>query len=63
VVVPLHAITNINKSFQWRKNRLKVLDEQNQNISQALVLVFPNLQNPFKVEIYESGYAMGVVLM
>jgi len=32
-------------------------------ISQALVLMFPNLQNPFKVEENASGYAMGVVLM
>jgi hypothetical protein len=33
------------------------------NISQALVLALPNLQNPCKVETNASGYAMGAVLM
>jgi hypothetical protein len=32
-------------------------------INQAPVLTLPNLQNPFKVETYASGYAMGAVLM
>jgi hypothetical protein len=33
------------------------------NISQAPVLVLPNLQSPFQVEANASGYAMGAVLM
>ena len=32
-------------------------------IIQALVLAFPNLQNPLELEIYASGYAMWVILM
>jgi hypothetical protein len=35
----------------------------NCKISQARVLAFPNLQNPFKVETNASGYVMGAVLM
>jgi hypothetical protein len=33
------------------------------NIIQALVLALSKLENPFEVETYASGYAMGVVLM
>jgi hypothetical protein len=31
--------------------------------NQALVLMLPNLQNPFEVETNASGYAMGAILM
>jgi hypothetical protein len=34
-----------------------------QNISQTPIISLPNLQNPFEVETYASGYVMGAILM
>jgi hypothetical protein len=42
---------------------MKYFNEIKKNISQALVLTFPNLQKPFDVDIYASGSAMGTILM
>ena len=63
VVAPLHGITMSGKSFQWGKNQHKAFDEMKRKISEAPVLTLLNLQKPFEVETYSSGYAMGVVLM
>jgi hypothetical protein len=63
VVAPLHKITSGSKSFQWGKNQQKSFDEVKINIIQEPVLVQPNLQNPFEVEIDASGYTMGEVMM
>lgn len=45
------------------KGQQKDFDELKNNISEALVLALPNLQQPFEVETYATGYAMGVALM
>jgi len=63
ISIPLHAITTSGKSFQWGKNQHKDFDELKWNINQVLVLAFPNLKNPFEVEIDASGYGMGTFLM
>jgi hypothetical protein len=63
VATPLHTITTVSKSFKWGNNKNKEFDEMKINICQASVLVLPNLQNPFEVEIDASGYSMGVVSM
>jgi hypothetical protein len=63
VNAPLHTIMVSGNIFQWGKNQKKDFDEMKRNISQAPVLTLPNLQNPFKVEIVASGYAIRVVLM
>jgi len=49
-VAPLHAITMSGKSFQWGKNFQKDFDEMKRKISQAPLLVLPNLHNHFEVE-------------
>jgi hypothetical protein len=51
------------KSFQWGSNEHSDFDELKREIIQAPVLTLPNLQNPFKVEIDASHYAMGTILM
>jgi penicillin V acylase-like amidase (Ntn superfamily) len=63
IATPLHAIIVSGKSFQWGKNQYKFFDKMKINISQAPILALQNLQNHFKVEIDESGYAMGVFFM
>jgi hypothetical protein len=63
VVSPLHTITSNGKSFKWGKNKKKSYDELKINIGQAQMLEIPNLHKTFEVEIYASGYSMGLVLM
>jgi hypothetical protein len=41
----------------------KSFDEIKLKISEALVLTFPKLKNPFKVETYAIGYVMGAIWM
>jgi hypothetical protein len=43
IVAPLHAITTSGKSFLWGKNQQKAFDDLKRNISQAPMLMLPNL--------------------
>ena len=60
---PLRALTNVNNTFQWEGKQQKDFDTLKEKISTVLVLGFPNLQQPFQIEIDENGYAMVAVLM
>ena len=51
------------QEFPVGKGKQKAFDELKKNISEAPVLMLPNLQRLFEVETNVSGYAMGVVLM
>jgi hypothetical protein len=63
VVSQLYAITTSDKSFQWENNQHKSFNEIKEKIIQALLITFPILPIPFKMEMNASGYAMDVVLM
>jgi hypothetical protein len=63
IATPLHTIITSGKSFMWGKKQHNSFDELKIKITQAPMLVLPNLQNPFEVETDASGYAMGAVLM
>eukprot|EP00253_Pinus_taeda_P033665 PITA_33665 len=63
IVVPLHALTRLNKVFQWGGKQQKAFDTLKEKISTTPVLILPDLQRPFKVETDASDYAIGVVLM
>jgi hypothetical protein len=43
VVAPLHTITVGSKRFQWEKNKENAFDEMKRKISQAPMLLLPNL--------------------
>jgi hypothetical protein len=52
----------VRVSSGGRINR-RPLMRMKRKIIQAPMLALPNLHNPFEVETYASGYAMGEVLM
>jgi hypothetical protein len=56
-------MTSKGKSFHWGKPQQQVFEDLKRKINNSLVLSMPNLKQPFELEIYASGYALGVVLM
>ena len=63
IASPLHALTRLNKVFQWGGKQQKAFDTLKEKISTTPVLALPNLQQPFEIKTDASDYAMGVVLM
>jgi hypothetical protein len=63
IAAPLHALTGLNKVFQWGGKQQKAFDTLKEKISTTPVLALPDLQRPFEIETDASDYAMGAVLM
>ena len=63
IEAPLHALTRLNKVFQWGGKQQKAFDALKEKNSTTLVLALPDLQRLFEFETDASDYAMGVVLM
>ena len=63
IAAPLHALTGLNKVFQWGGKQQKAFNTLKEKISTTLVLALPDLQRPFEIETDASDYAMGVTLM
>ena len=62
IVAPLHALTRLNKVFQWGGKHQKAFDTLKERISTIPILALPDLQRPFEIQTDASGYAMGAVL-
>jgi hypothetical protein len=55
-------LTKKGKTFEWTdayKEALKTLIEK---VTNAPVLVYPDLERPFEMEVDASAYAMGAIL-
>ena len=63
IASPLHALTGMNRVFQWEGKAQKSFKTLKEKISTAPVLSLLDLQQPFEIETNASGYAMGAVLM
>ena len=59
---PLHALTGLNKVFQWGGKHQKSFGTLKDKISTTPVLALPDLQRPFEIQTDASYYAMGAVL-
>ena len=59
----LHALTSVNRVFQWEGKEQKSFDTLKEKINTAPVLALIDLQQQFEIETDASGYAMGEVLM
>ena len=62
IAAPLHALTRLNKVFQWGGKQQKTFETLKENISIPPVLALPDLQRPFEIQTDASDYAMGAVL-
>jgi hypothetical protein len=60
IAAPLHALTNVNNTFQWEGKQQKYFDTLKGKINTAPVLALLNLQQPFEIETDVNGYTMGV---
>ena len=58
IVAPLHALTGLNKVFQWEGKHQKAFDTLKEKISTTPVLALSDLQRPFEIETDASDYAM-----
>ena len=63
IAAPLHALTGLNKVFQWGGKQRKCFDTLKEKNSILPVLALPDLQRPFEIEIDASDYVMGAVLI
>jgi hypothetical protein len=48
--------------FVWGKEQQQTFDDLKHRLCLALILSFPNLQQPFEIETNASDYVVGVVL-
>ena len=62
IAAPLHALTGLNKVFQWGGKQQKSFDTLKEKISTTPVLALPDLQRPFVIQTDASDYAMGEML-
>jgi len=62
IAAPLHALTGLNKVFQWGGKHQKAFDTLKEKISTSPILALPDLQRPFEIQTDVSDYAMGEVL-
>ena len=63
IAAPLHALTGLNKVFQWGGKQQKAFNTLKEKISTTPVLALPDLQRPFEIQMDASDYAMGALLI
>ena len=56
IATPLHALTCVNKTFQWEGKQQKSFNILKEKISIALVLALSNLQQLFNIEIIDTPW-------
>ena len=59
----MHAVTSVNKGFQWGGKQHQAFEALKDKISSASVLALLNLRQPFEIQTDASDYAMCTVLL
>jgi len=59
---PIVELTKKGTSFEWMEEQRQALETLIQKVTTALVLVYPDLERPFKMEVDTSAYAVGAIL-
>ena len=62
VARPMNTLTRKDVKWQWESEQQKVFDELKQVFTTRPVLVAPDLDKEFRVEVDASNYATGEVL-
>ena len=55
IASPLHALTSMNKVFQWEGKEQKSFDTLKEKITTTTILALSYLQQPFEIEIDSNG--------
>jgi hypothetical protein len=63
ITLPLNALTRKGVEFQWTKAAQEAFNMLKKMMTEAPVLVHPDLTKPFELEVDASGYAIGAVLL
>jgi hypothetical protein len=63
VDAPFHTMTTKGKISHWGKPQQWSFEELKRKINNVSVLAMPNVQQPFELETYASGYTLEVVLI
>ena len=56
-------MTSTKVIFQWGGKQQKTFDTLKQKIVATPILALPDIQQPFEIETYASGYTMGTMLI
>src|SRR5882672_8443009 len=62
VAKPLHQLTKKGEVWKWAKDKWKAFEELKQLITSTPILVQPDQDMQFQLEMDTSGYATGAVL-
>jgi len=59
---PLHDLTKKGAPWQWTEKEQKAFDTLKAKVAEEPVLLFPQMMEPFKMEVDASAIAIGAVL-
>jgi RNase H-like domain found in reverse transcriptase len=62
VAHPLHELTKKNVKFEWTEEHTQALDTLIKAVTSDPVLLQPNMEKPFTLEVDASQYASGAIL-
>jgi len=59
---PIVELTKKDMPFEWTEERRQALETLIQKVTTVPVLAYPDLEQPFKMEVDASAYAVGAIL-
>jgi len=59
---PIAELTKKGTPFKWTKEQQQALEMLIQKVTTAPVLVYPDLEQPFEMEVDTSAYVVGAIL-
>ena len=62
IAKPLHGLTGSTKDWLWTDKQENAFKELKERITSAPILILPKNDEPFRVEVDASNYAIGAVL-
>ncbi|MCO5549911.1 hypothetical protein L7F22_003387 [Adiantum nelumboides] len=63
IASPLHALTQRGVTFKWTTKEITAFKHLKEKLTSDLVIILPNLLNPFVVQCDACGNSLGAILM